>query len=221
MIEYHKIQTVFLRDPKTNYKQLMEGVWSKPEFCYLSENMWLVDEKIDGTNIRVMWDGTKMRVGGKTDNAQLQMDLVENINTLFTSEKLAAQFGTALPEDIADAKDLQVCLYGEGYGPGIQKGGGNYRKDKGFILFDIKIGPLWLERQAVKDIALSLGLDVVPEIGVMSLNAAIDMVKKGFNSTFGDFKAEGIIARPMVEMKNRRGERVITKLKHTDYEIQG
>jgi len=218
MITYHKIQTVFLRDPATNYKRLMEGAWSKPEFEYLRKCPWLVDEKIDGTNIRMMWDGYESKIGGKTDSAQLHVDLIDNIRALISDEKLGEVFGTKSAALLQEP--MSVCLYGEGYGAGIQKGGGLYRPTKGFILFDVKVGEMWLERHNVNDIAEKLGFDVVPQLGVMTLEDAIELTKKGFDSTFGKFRAEGIIARPLVEMKNRFGERIITKLKCTDYEYE-
>jgi hypothetical protein len=39
----------------------------------------------------------------------------------------------------------------------------------------------------------------------------------GFTSTWGDFQAEGIVARPAVEMKTRSGHRIITKVKCKDF----
>ena len=50
MKEYHKIQTVFKRDPETNHRTLLEGQYSMPEFEYLANNQWVFTEKIDGTN---------------------------------------------------------------------------------------------------------------------------------------------------------------------------
>ena len=41
MKEYHKIQTVYLRDPATKYKTLLEGQFAKPEFDYLKDNIWI------------------------------------------------------------------------------------------------------------------------------------------------------------------------------------
>ena len=56
MKEYHKIQTVFKRDPSTNHKTLLMDDYSLPEFEYLKNNHWIFTEKIDGTNIRVGMD---------------------------------------------------------------------------------------------------------------------------------------------------------------------
>lgn len=113
--------------------------------------------------------------------------------------------------------DGDVCLYGEGYGAKIQKGGGNYCPDQDFVLFDIKIGEWWLLRLDVEDIAQKLSLDVVPVIGSGTLYEMVEIVKEGFNSQWGDFLAEGIVARPSVELKTRRGDRLITKVKCKDF----
>jgi len=41
--------------------------------------------------------------------------------------------------------------------------------------------------------------------------------RAGLVSKWGDFEAEGIVARPAVELKTRAGERIITKLKTRDF----
>ena len=51
----------------------------------------------------------------------------------------------------------------------------------------------------------------------LTLPEAIEVVKKGYNSAFGEFLAEGLIAEPLVPMFNRKGERVITKIKTRDF----
>ena len=51
MIQYHKIQTVFKRDPETKFKTLLMGEYSLPEFEYLKNNEWVFTEKIDGTKV--------------------------------------------------------------------------------------------------------------------------------------------------------------------------
>ena len=37
--------------------------FSKPEFEYLAKSIWVGTEKIDGTNIRIGWDGEKAELG--------------------------------------------------------------------------------------------------------------------------------------------------------------
>jgi len=206
MKEYHKITSVFNRDPETKFKTLIEGQFAKPEFEYLAGNQWVYTEKVDGTNIRVMWDGEKVVFGGRTDNAQLYAPLVARLQDKFYAGAMAQVF------------DGAACLYGEGYGAKIQKGGGNYIPGSvDFVLFDVLVGDVWLERSAVEDIAGQLQVGVVPIIGKGTLFDAVARCKQRFDSCWGSFEAEGIVARPAVEMKDRRGHRIITKIKCKDF----
>ena len=206
MDKYHKIQTVFKRDQNNRNKTLLDGEFSLPEFEYLKDNEWVFTEKVDGTNIRIKWDGESLSLGGKTDNAQIPTGIVEFFNTMILPQKQL--FGEIF--------DCPVCLYGEGYGPKIQSGG-NYRKDQSIVIFDIKIGDFWLFRDDVHEISMKLGLDTVPIIGSGTLLTMVDIVREGFLSIWGNFIAEGIVARPAVEIKTRRGDRIITKIKYKDF----
>lgn len=47
MSEYHKIQSVYKREP-TGTRHLIEGEWTLPEFEYLANNPWTFTEKVDG-----------------------------------------------------------------------------------------------------------------------------------------------------------------------------
>lgn len=211
MKEYHKIQTVFKRDPATQHKTLLIGEWSLPEFGYLANNEWVFTEKVDGTNIRVMIDDDgKLSFGGKTDAASIPAFLVSRLEARFfpQHERLREMFPSG------------GCLYGEGYGPKIQKGGGNYRADADFVLFDVKVGDWWLQRIDVEDISSKLSLDIVPIIGLGTLFEMVERAKSGFDSSWkhtATFAAEGIVARPTIELKTRNGERIITKIKHKDF----
>ena len=207
MREYHKIQTVFKRDMESKSKTLLLGQWTMPEFKYLAFNQWVFTEKVDGTNIRIMFNGDSVSFGGKTDNAQIPSKLVDRLRERFPD---GSAFKSAF-----DSGD--VCLYGEGYGAGIQKGG-TYRPDQDFVLFDVKVGDWWLQRADVEDVARKLSIDVVPIIGEGNLHECIDTVRRGLKSTWGEFEAEGIVARPATELVSRGGERIITKIKHRDFD---
>lgn len=207
MNEYHKIDTIFKRD-KTG--KLLFGQYSQPEFEYLKDNQWDFTEKVDGTNVRIMIDSV-LRFGGKTDNAQMPTPLLEKLQSIFTYDKLNEVFPVT--------KMLrEVCLYGEGYGAKIQKGGGNYiPSGVDFVLFDVKVGKWWLKRDDVVDIASKLHLTVVPVIGIGTLESALEAANTGFKSRWGDFIAEGIVLRPCSELFGRAGQRIITKIKYKDF----
>ena len=208
MIVYPKIESIFKRDNKTH--KFIEGKYTLPEFEYLKGNSWLFTEKVDGTNIRVIWNHKtgELLFRSRTDVAQMPMFLLEKLHTLFPYGK----FNSLYP-------DVSMCLYGEGYGAKIQKGGGNYIADGvDFVLFDVMIMDWWLKHDSIMDIAKKLELKVVPFLGIGTLQQAIDDVKKGFPSVIGKHEAEGIVLKPFVELRTRRGDRIITKLKTKDWE---
>ena len=205
-MKYHKIKTVYERDPENKYKTLILGKYATPELDYLKSNDWVFTEKVDGTNIRIMWDGEKMRFGGRTDNAQIPTFLYDRLGDLFSETMLLDKFG-----------DAEVILFGEGFGARIQKGGGNYIPDGvSFVLFDVYIG-MWLKREDVEEIAGSLSIDVVPIVGEGTLVEAVNLAMDGVTSAWGDFPAEGLVMRPRVELCTRAGHRVITKIKTKDF----
>lgn len=208
--EYHKIQTLFKRDLQAAKKSMIEGDWTTPELKYLADNEWEFTEKVDGTNTRIHWEPFMERVtfGGRTDNAQIPVKLLNYLQEAF---HLSVFIDSEMPH---------LTLFGEGYGPGIQSGG-LYRVDQSFVLFDVVVHSddqdWWLQRLSVEDIADKLGIDSVPVIGSGTLFDAINKVKDGLTSEWGDFEAEGIVARPSVPMFDRKGQRIITKIKGRDF----
>jgi len=211
MKTYHKIQTVFKRDPETKYKTLLTGEYSLPAFESLESCRWTFTEKVDGTNVRVILEDGVVSYRGKTDNAQMYPGLLAHLVANLSELKLVSHFGDA---------GSPVCLYGEGYGAKIQKGGGLYREDQGFILFDVKVGEIWLSRESVEDIAQTLELPVVPIIHEGTLASGIELVKTGFTSQVaenGVYQAEGLVMFPSVPLQGRLGRRVISKIKARDF----
>ncbi|KKN66998.1 hypothetical protein LCGC14_0465520 [marine sediment metagenome] len=200
--EYHKINSIFKRDEKTKG---FTKEYSLPEFEFLKDNLWEFTEKIDGTNVRIIWDDEELKFGGKTDNAQMPMKLLEKLQSIFTKDKMKEFF-----------PDGRVCLYGEGFGVKIQSGGKYIQDGVDFILFDVLIDGWWLNRNSVEDISNKLEIKIVKLIGEGNLNDAIEISKKGFNSEFGEFIAEGIVLRPKVQLFSRNGNRIISKIKYKD-----
>lgn len=204
---YPKISSPFKRateGPSRN--KLIIGDWSRPEFEILADLDWTWTEKVDGTNVRVLWDGYRVHFGGRTDNAQMPTSLLTVLGNMFPEELLEQQFG-ANP----------AVLYGEGYGAKIQKGGGNYRPDQSFVLFDVKVGDWWLLPESVADVAESLKLDVAPLKETGSIWLAIERVESDLRSDWGDFPAEGLVGRPPLGITARDGDRLLLKIKRADF----
>jgi hypothetical protein len=208
-MEYHKIDTIFERDKSTFV--VNPGILTSPVLATISE--WDVTEKIDGTNIRVKLAATgEVSFGGRADAAQIPADLIQYLIRTFQQDLLKSVLW------LDPAVPVDVVLYGEGYGAGIQKGGGLYRPDKAFILFDVLVsGKWWLDRESVEKIAGDLGIDHVPYLGRMDLARIVDYVRAPFASLIGSALAEGIVARPLETLFDKNMKRLIIKLKTKDF----
>ena len=205
--EYNKIETLFERDLKT--KKLIEGKYRNKTIEYLKDLKWQFTEKIDGTNIRIYWDGHKVSYFGRTDKAQIPAELMN---------RLVELFGGEVNEEIFEQKfgETEVVLVGEGYGEKIQKGG-LYRKGQDFILFDVMIAGNWQPRESVEDIAKTFNIDAVPIVLEGTIQEAVDYVKTKPKSRFGTADSEGVVGRPEMELQDRTGNRVIVKIKVRDF----
>lgn len=211
MRKYEKIDTLFARDMEGT-KKLQPGIFRDPTVAALAFIDWEWTEKIDGTNIRVYWDGHSVTFGGRTDNASIPADLVTKLNELFGGETNAQIFEQAFG-------DKEVILFGEGYGRKIQKVGSAYIADGvDFILFDVLIGDNYQPREWVEKTAEMFGIKVVPIVGHGNLWEATAYVHKHPMSVVADGRCEmeGIVCRPSVELRDRCGRRLIVKIKWCD-----
>jgi hypothetical protein len=222
-MEYHKIETLFNRLEDFSVGEELR------EPLYGSFKTWHVTEKIDGTNIRIMLsaDG-EVTFGGRTDNAQLHAGLLEALMKMFTAEKMKAALW--LPDETGNPLPVKVVLYGEGYGAGIQKGGGDYNKEKTFRLFDVLVSDkYWLDWSNVEDVAKKLDIKTAPYLGEWTFEEIVMRVKVGINSEVAreenpegfaqnPVMAEGIIGRTLSPLFDRRGKRIILKLKTSDFQ---
>lgn len=209
MSEYHKIETLYERDDQTH--RLREPLVLKNRVYGLLKS-WRWTEKIDGTNIRCIWRDGRVAFAGKTDRAQLHAELVDWLRLNVTADKMQDVFPGG-----------KVVIYGEGYGAGIQKGGG-YSSTKQLIVFDVAVFSedghcWWLSDENVSDVCFKLGLNTVPNFGDMTLETATVFVRQGFVSRLGGgtMQAEGIVGRPLEALFDKKGHRLIVKLKTKDF----
>lgn len=208
MSEYGKIETLYERDEQT-FKVKLGAIRNR---TYSLLKTWHWTEKVDGTNIRAIWDYStrKLTFGGKTDNAQMHADLLKWLYSHITVDQVAEVFPAA-----------NAVLYGEGYGAGIQKGGGDYSPEKKLILFDVLVmEKWWLNDEQMRDVAGKLSLDAVPSFGEMTLEDASEFVRGGFKSRCAvnvAKDAEGLVGRPLETLFDKKGARLITKLKTKDF----
>lgn len=209
---YHKIDAPFLRE-ETGTKKLIIGAFRNPAVEYLKDNKWCLTEKVDGTNIIVYWDGHNITFHGRTAKADIPAPLLDYLNKTFLSPEVEELFEQKFGEK-------EVHLYGEGYGGKIQGVGKRYREENAFILFDVLVGNVWLSRDDVRDIAECFGIDNVPVLGTATLSEAIKLVKEGNKSLVSvdkELPMEGFVCRPLIEMKDKCGNRIIVKIKVKDF----
>lgn len=228
MIEYPKINSLYKREGhdfketgiKPQHGKLLVGEYSCEEFKAIDR--WTVTEKIDGTNIRICMDKRTgsdiIEFGGRTKDALIPATLLTHLQKTFTYEKMHEIFqGSTF-----------VVLFGEGYGPKIQNGS-YYRKEQGFVLFDIFCSGWWLNRSAVEDVASELRMPCVPLLHSPDhqyLWKKDDIVKfvqgkylsdLALNTTGESHEMEGIVARSEPLMMFRKGGPIMFKLKCKDF----
>lgn len=217
MYKYTKIETPFKRDMDGS-KDLIEGVFRSDAVEYLKDCQWVGTEKVDGCNVGIFWDGHRVHFQGRTERAQIPTPLLD---------KLQEMFGGDVNEEIFEQMfgEKEVVLFGEGYGPKIQKGGGLYRDDVSFILFDVYFpeGNLWGRREAIEGIASAFGIEAVPIVFRGTIDEAVAYVKTSplsviaKNHSGKDYVMEGIVCKPVAEMLTRTGDRIMVKVKVKDF----
>lgn len=218
MQTYYKIPTVFNRDSKN--KKLIEGAWASPFLAYLQDSCWTFTEKVDGTNIRVAWDGYRVSFGGRTNNADIPAKA-----QMYLDDKFATPEAETLFEQTFG--DKPAILFGECYGDNIQNGSKDYRPDIAFILFDVLIqspdspaGNIWFNRAAVESVAAAVGVDAVPILLTGTLKEGIEFIKSKPVSVVSQFEnrvIEGIVGTPSVVLLDNQGKRISVKIKVADF----
>ena len=216
MKPYASIETVFTRDKETN--KLNFGEIRMPEVECVRE--WTISEKVDGTNIRVIYTLDGIQVKGRTDKADLPSEAEDVVLRSTPLHQKAINYFTAYRE-----RDLplewSVTLYGELYGPGINKGG-VYSPVKKFRAFDLLLGESWwTDDDEMRRICLDLGVPTMPRLAnIEKIPTTKDellsiipysLVAENDNNT-QSVVAEGIVGKPSHVLLDRHGHRVMWKL---------
>lgn len=191
--------------------KLMIGSWTTPEFDALQNHNWVWTMKADGTNIRVNWDGIRVSFGGRTEKMVMPGPLGEALEKMFPEEIMESVFGPS-----------KFTLFGEGIGPGIQKGGGLYCSSPTFVMFDAYAyhgdAGVFLRPDDMRQLASSLGIDAIPYYGTFTPLEAIARVNESKEwGNFGMFPNvkihEGLVGKPVGDLRDRAGARIQMKVK--------
>jgi len=180
---------------------------SKAQEILLFKELYAL-EKVHGTSANISWKEGKVSYfpGGES---------LSKFKSLFNEERLVKHF-TELGHE-------EVVVYGEAYGGSCQKMSYMYGPELRFIVFDVFINNIWLDVPNMDEVATRLEQEVVPWRKIVCDLAAIDnerdrpsevAVRRGFTE---EHIREGVVLRPLAEMFNRYGERMIVKHKHEKF----
>lgn len=167
-------------------------------------------EKIHGTSAHISWRDGKLNFSSGGTSAKA-------FRALFDEPTLAAKFA----EHIGVAQPATV--YGEAYGGKEQGMSTTYGKALKFIVFDVKIGELWLAVPQAHDLAWNLGLEFVHYVQIPTTLEAINAIRDEpssqaiRNGIDVPKMREGVVLRPLIEVKKNNGERIICKHKRDEF----
>lgn len=172
-------------------------------------------EKIHGTSAHLLWkDGTlRASPGGcKLADFLAFFDGAEAPALASVSSLMAEKFG-----------ERRVCIYGEAYGGKCQGMRKTYGDRLRFVVFDVRVEDCWLAVPSAEELTQSLGLQFVSYRKTPTDLAALDAERDSpseqarRNGIAEDRPREGVVLRPLVELTDNRGERVIAKHKREEF----
>lgn len=190
----------------------IDNLYKNQEILMLKECYAM--EKIHGTSAHIGWN----KDGTKSDKQIYFFSGGENRHNfigLFDEDFLIKKFEeTGLPE---------VIIYGEAYG-GKQQGMKDTYGDKlKFVCFDVKIGHSWLSVPQAEEFVKNFNLEFVDYEKISTDLKEIDRVRdkdstQAIRNGVGEGKKrEGVVLRPLFELKKNNGARIITKHKRDDF----
>ena len=167
-------------------------------------------EKIHGTSAHIGWKFAEDKINFFTgENHQVFL-------SLFDKDFLRACFEAIFP-------DQDATIFGEHYAGKCQGMSGTYGKVSKFIGFDVKVGNVWLNVPNAEDVCKQFNVEFVSYVKTSTDLASLDLemyrpsVQAQRNGCGDDKQREGIVVRPLVEMRGNNGERVICKYKPEEF----
>lgn len=168
-------------------------------------------EKIHGTSAHVSYDPEK----GDEIKFFSGGEKYDRFVSLFDPELLREKFRELLPD--------KTVFFGEAYGGKCQGMSKTYGTELKFVVFDVKIGDCWLSVPQADQLATSCGFEFVWYIQTTTDLKSLDAARDAFseqakrNGIEGDHIMEGVVLRPLIEVKTNNGNRVIAKHKRAEF----
>ncbi len=206
------------------------------ENLYKNQNVLLFKElyaleKLHGTSASIIWQpccapetrhGSDVKIPGQQEvytDENGYLILFSGGASIHVFEKLIVP--TELMKKLADFH-TRVEIYGELYGGSQQKQAWRYGKDLKFCAFDVHINQSWLTVPDATDVTSKLGLEFVSWKKIPGTVEACDAARDApseqakRNGVAGDQPMEGVVLRPLLEVRDNRNERLIAKHKRAE-----
>jgi hypothetical protein len=198
----------------------------------------IVLEKIDGTNAQIVlsinYETLKVNIQFCSRETEIkEKDVMFIANTCCKRLKLDKiaewyynNFALDTTTGIVKEQATEVRLFGEVYGAGINKGG-KYSNEHQFRLFDIQVGNSFMNWSDARQIADKLEIKTAPIVYKGQIDCMLsyeflkyileDLFKTNIDEQGTGGLAEGLVIRSEPLLLNRFGERVIAKIKRSDF----
>jgi len=162
-------------------------------------------EKIHGTSAHIQYKDNKILYfsGGSKH---------ETFRKLFNHGYLLEKFEELFGDD-------NVIVYGEAYGGKLQGMSDTYGKELKFIVFDVKVGNMWLDVPDAESVAALLKLEFVDYVRCATDKSSLNYERdkpstQAIRNGCGNGKQrEGVVLRPLIEVTKKNGKRIIVKHK--------
>ena len=168
-------------------------------------------EKIHGTSAHIKWKAEEKRVcfyqGGET---------YDKFVALFDKDFLEKTFLEISP-------DYDIIVFGEAYGGKQQGMRKTYGDNLKFVGFDVKVGEYWLNVPKAESVCKQLNVEFVDYVKIptdldkLNFERDKDSVQAIRNGCGEGKLREGVVLRPIEELRLNNGERVISKHKRDEF----
>lgn len=192
-------------------------------------------EKLHGTSAHIIWQPCDMSTRGSLTGAIAADAIPTQVRAypfetgymvIFSGGASVVSFESMLnPAELVKLFapfDQRVEVYGELYGGSQQKQAYRYGPNLKFCAFDVKIGETWLTVPDAEDVCKKLGLEFVHYDRIPGTVEACDEARdkksvQAWRNGMGlDKFMEGVVIRPLIELTDNRGNRVIAKHKRPE-----
>ncbi|MGB0387827.1 MAG: RNA ligase family protein [Ardenticatenaceae bacterium] len=175
--------------------------WFLDQFPELKEETFAIQEKIHGSNIQFIFTPGD-DAGRKPAEVQLasRSKRLKPGENFFGVRQLLPKYRelTEMLAERSQKEGIAINLYGEIFGPGVQKGV-NYGREKRILFFDVAIDGKWLAPAEMEQFLAGYEQFLIPTIKVVqglesAINEEAEIVSK-VNPVAGNI-VEGIVIKP-------------------------